>query len=200
LSATGWLLDNRSHNVLSAAGRIPWVQAADVAAKSFLWFGGWSFLTMKSWIYRIPEIIAVCAIPALVLRRPPGTAAPATITVFAFAAYCWGILVYFATQGVPNLPGWYLWPFAPALAILLTAGLGRASLAMVIVFAALDIYGAATLMAPWYAGLAAHNHGSITQFPEAAARLQLNWWLITAWVGSTIAIPAIALKPTAIVS
>ena len=78
-------------------------------------------------MYRIPEALGLIALIGLIVRRPPRLAAPITILGFAFIAYFWGILVDFASQGVPNIPGWYLWAFAPAMCVLFTAGLGRAA-------------------------------------------------------------------------
>jgi len=194
LSLTGWLVDKQTHSVLPGISRIDWLSAVDVEAKSFLWFGGWSFLTLKAWMYRIPEALGVIAAIGLIARRPPRLAAPITIVVFALIAYFWGILVYFGSQGVPNIPGWYLWAFAPAMCVLFTAGLGRAAGILIVIFALLDLYGASTIMAPYYAGLVPHNRAALSMFSDAASRLGLAWSLIAAWVVSTLAIPALVWR------
>jgi hypothetical protein len=194
LSLSGWLADNETRNVLTGLSRVSWVSAADVEAKSFLWFGGWSFLTLKVWMYRIPEALGAIAVIGLIARRPPRLAAPITIVVFAFIAYSWGILVDFASQGISNIPGWYLWAFAPAMCVLFTAGLGRAAWILIVIFVVLDLYGASTIMAPYYAGLVQYNRAALWLFPHAAARLGLVWPVIAAWIVSTAAIPALVWR------
>ena len=194
LSLTGWLADNETHKVLSGLRQIAWLSAADVEAKSFLWFGGWSFLTLKVWMYRIPEVLGAIAAIGLIARRPPRIAAPIIIIVFAFIAYSWGILVDFASQGVPNIPGWYLWAFAPAMCVLFVAGLGRAAWILIVIFALLDLYAASAMMAAYYAGLVPHNRAALSMFPQAVARLGLAWPLIAAWIVSTAAIPLLAWR------
>jgi hypothetical protein len=194
LSLTGWLADNETRHVVSGLSRVAWLSAADVEAKSFLWFGGWSFLTLKSWMYRIPEAMAAIAAIGLIVRRPPRLIAPITILVFAFIAYSWGILVDFASQGISNIPGWYLWAFAPAMCVLFTAGLGRAAWILIAVFALLDVYGPSTIMAPYYAGLVEHNRAALSMFPQAVTRIGLSWPLVTAWIVSTLAVPALAWR------
>ena len=52
-----------------------------------------------------------------------------------------------------------------------------------------DLFGAAARMMPYYSGLAPWNHGSITQFPLAVARLHVPVWLAIAWIAATVAIP-----------
>jgi hypothetical protein len=194
LSLTGWLADNETRNVLSGLARIDWLSAAGVEAKSFLWFGGWSFLTLKSWMYRVPEILGLIAIAGLMARRPPRIAAPAAIVVFAFIAYFWGIMVNFSSQGVSNIPGWYLWAFAPAMCVLFTAGLGRTAWILIVIVALLDLYGASAVMAPYYAGLVGHSRAALSMFPRSAARLSLAWPLTAVWIISTLAIPVLAWR------
>ena len=194
-SLTGWILDKGTLYTFAGITRINWLSALDVEAKSFIWFGGWSFLTLKSWMYRVPEALAIFALAGLILRRPARLATPWAVTLWAVLAFAWGILAYYAAQGVPNLPGWYLWPFAPALGILLTAGLARGARLLIIALALLDLYGAAAVMAPYYAGLLPHNHAGIALLPQALTRLEIGWLVFLAWVVATLAIPIMLLTP-----
>jgi hypothetical protein len=195
-SVSGWLLDEKSTNVLSGIRRIPWLSAVDIGAKSFTWFGGWSFLTLKSWMYRIPEAIALAAGIAIVFRRPARISAPAVVLAFAALAYSWGILVTFAVQGVPNLNGWYLWPFAPLMALLITGGLGRFAWVLLPVLALLDVYGAGAVMAPYYAGLLPHSRADLSLLPSALLRLAVSRPLALAWLVATLTPIAPALTNT----
>lgn len=39
--------------LLHRAAAVNWLHAVDAVFNSYVWFGGWSFLTLRSWIYRI---------------------------------------------------------------------------------------------------------------------------------------------------
>ena len=58
-----------------------------------------------------------------------------------------GVLSYQASHGIGSLPGWYAWVAGGAMAIVVAAGLGRWTVALIAALAALDLYGAAALMA-----------------------------------------------------
>ena len=55
------------------------------------------------------------------------------------------------------------------MAMLIVAGLRQYSILFAALLVLTDLYGAATRMMPYYAGLAARDHGSITQFTALAA-------------------------------
>ena len=93
--------------------------AANVVSKSFLWFGAWSFLTLKSWAYLLLEIPS--AIGAFYATRLKQLAPVWAIVLSHLAAMTYGVVVYYAVHRMGNLPGWYLWPMAAPLALLLAA-------------------------------------------------------------------------------
>ena len=68
-----------------------------------------------------------------------------------------------AGQHVPNLPGWYLWPMAAPLAVILVAGLRSYSRIMIAALAAIDLYSAAATLyeartgKPWIQPRAGEN-------------------------------------------
>ena len=191
-SLSGWMLRADAAQVLKAAAfRINWFSAAHVIAKSFLWFGGWSFLTMKSWIYVTFELAALLAV-ALAFRRR-NLRIPAVLTGTYLLAMAWGVAVYAVAQNVPNLPGWYLWPMGSMISVILVAGLRRYAVGLVAALAALDLYGAAALQTPFYAGLVERNKAAAGQFFTALSRLGIPLPLALAWVAATLAIVAIAV-------
>ncbi|MES1260872.1 MAG: glycosyltransferase family 39 protein [Acidobacteriota bacterium] len=103
-SFSGWLLRPDAARMLPGIFHINWFSAAHVIAKSFLWFGGWSFLTLKSWIYAVVEFTALIAL-GLAFRRARGKVKiPAILLGMYLAAMAYGVLVYFVAQNVPNLP------------------------------------------------------------------------------------------------
>ncbi len=80
------------------------------------------------------------------------------------------------------------------MAMLIVAGLRQYSILFAALLALTDLYGVSARMMPYYAGLAARDHGSITQFTLAAARLHLSLWLAALWILATIAIPLLMFQ------
>jgi len=126
--------------------------------------------------------------------RKQGLRAPLTFTIAFTIAIIGGAAAYYAVHNVAGIPGWYLWPAGGAMAILIVAGLRPYSILFAALLALTDLYGAAARMMPYYAGLAARYHGSVTQFTLAATRLHTPMWLAVAWIGSTIALPLLMLQ------
>jgi hypothetical protein len=171
-----------------------WVNGAQTVAKSFTWFGAWSFLTLRTWMYLILEGCALGGMLAGLVRLRTALRAPFAFTVCFALAIAAGSAAYFAVHGIPGIPGWYLWPAGGAMAILIVAGLGRFSIAFAAALALTDVYGVTARLLPYYAGLAAWNHGSVSQSLSATARLQVPLWLFAAWLLSTAAIPLLMFQ------
>ena len=188
MSFSGWLDHTSTAAALAAAIQINWLSAAHVVAKSFIWFGGWSFLTMKSWIYAVIELTAVVA----VVRSWPHRRElqiPLLMTGFFLLAVAYGVMNDYAVHHVGNVPGWYLWSMAAPLSLIVARGLGKASIALLSAFALMDVYGTAALLAPYYAGLVERDKAAITQFPAALARMGIAPVLAILWLAATVAIP-----------
>ena len=176
-----------------------WINEAHTIAKSFTWFGAWSFITLRTWMYFVVEGCAFGGMLAGLLRlnkttRRARLRAPLALAVWFTIAIIGGAAAYYAVHNIAGIPGWYLWPAGGAMAILIVAGLGRLSAVFAAMLALMDLFGAAARMMPYYAGLAPWNHGSVTQLPEAAARLHVAGWLIVGWIAATIAIPLLMLQ------
>ena len=169
-----------------------WVNEAYTIAKSFTWFGAWSFITLRMWMYLVLEGFAFAGMIAGLRKK--GLRAPLTFAIAFTIAIIGGAAAYYAVHNVAGIPGWYLWPAGGAMAMLIVAGLRRYSVLFAALLALTDLYGVAARMMPYYAGLAARNHGSVTQFTLAAARLHVPMWLAIAWIGSTAAIPLLMLQ------
>jgi hypothetical protein len=143
-------------------------------------------------MYAAVEIGALIALGLAVRNNGRGLRIPAVLAGAYVLAMGYGVAVYWATQHVPNLPGWYLWPVASMFAVLIVAGLRRFSVVMIAGLAAIDLYGAGALLAPYYAGLVTRNRASAAQFIQALARLETPFWLAAAWIAATIGIVVIA--------
>jgi hypothetical protein len=169
-----------------------WINEAHTIAKSFTWFGAWSFITLRTWMYLVLE---GCAFVGMLMGfRRRGLRTPITFMITFTIAIIGGAAAYYAVHNVAGIPGWYLWPAGGAMAILIVAGLRSYSILFAALLALTDLYGATARMMPYYAGLAARDHGSVMQFSLAAARLNLPMWLAILWIGSTIAIPLLMLQ------
>lgn len=189
-SLSGWMDRAEPAAIAAAITQVNWLSAANVTAKSFLWFGAWSFLTLKSWAYVVLEVIGAAGFALALRRKDLGTA----WAMFGFHALAmsYGVLVSFVAHQQSNLPGWYLWPMAAPLALLLVAGLGRWVAGLIVLLGIADVYGAAALLAPYYAGLSPRNKANAGQFLAALERLNVPLWLASAWFLATLALVVIS--------
>jgi len=96
---------------------------------------------------------------------------------------------------IPNLPGWYLWPIGGAFAVIVAAGLQRASIVLIFLLAALDLYGVMALLTPYYAGLVERNRADGAQFLAALDRLHVPIALAVLWIAATVTLPVAACWP-----
>ncbi|MGE5647918.1 MAG: hypothetical protein ACM336_19245 [Acidobacteriota bacterium] len=157
---------------LAALARMDWGRVLDSAAFSHIWLGGWSFLVVRSWMYRVPELFAAAAAAglAILVIRKKKLAPESAILAAAYVLFCLGIayhsLAIFLTQRVSTALGWYLYAVVSAEVTLIALGLtglagtewarrGLATLA--VLFLALDLFSVHFLLAPYYTGLIAHR-------------------------------------------
>lgn len=185
---------------LRAAMGVHWLRVLDSAAATHIWVGGWSFLTVRSWMYRVFEWVAMIAgvgLVALTVRRcrkayRRGTRVGDARLLLAGCAYllfC-SALAYFAivvylTRGISTTLGWYLYPVAGVEAVLLACGFSglvgtRRAAGCVSVVAALacvlDLYTIDFVCVPYYAGLTAHPLVTLRDagFAGIFARMAVN--------------------------
>ena len=195
---TGWQESVPLSTLVASAAHLlrsgGWINGAQTVAKSFTWFGAWSFLTLRTWMYVILEGCALGGMLASLATRKTDLRAPWAFVVCFAIAIAGGSAAYYAVHGIPGIPGWYLWPAGGAMAILIAAGLGRFSLVFAAMLALTDLFGVTARMTPYYAGLAPWDRGSVNQSLEAAARLHVPLWLFAAWLVATAAVPLLMLQ------
>ena len=180
---------------LAAVGSIQWLRVLDSAATTHIWTSGWSFLVVRSWMYRVFECMAIAAGVGLIAltarllgkmhRRGLGIGdACFSLIAFAYLLFCAGVAYYaivvYLTRGISTGIGWYLDGVAGIEAVLLAAGftglLGtRRAVGWVAAVAALagilDLYTVHFVSAPYYAGLTAHlPSGFLATFHPASLR------------------------------
>ena len=194
-AVSGWLDRADPMALVAAVVHVNWLSALNITAKSFVWFGAWSFLTLKSWAYTLLELVSGLGFVSAVRR--PRLSAVWAMAGFHLVAMSYGVLVYFGAHKIGNLPGWYLWPMAAPLALLLAAGLGRRTAVLIALLGIADVYGAAALMVPYYAGFVSRNRADASRVFEGLARLHVPAWLAVAWLSATAAVLAIAFYRSA---
>lgn len=156
-------------SLINAILQTRWPHVADLVAISYIWLGGWSFLVVRTWMYRVVEIaIGVAAARLIWQRRFFALAMPVALLALGLA--------YHATTGVRTYAGagtlgYYFYAFAAAEGILLVAGWGRFWMALVPMFVALEGFALWLVQLPYYAGMTAHvASGGLPAFRFAQLR------------------------------
>ena len=178
-----------SEKVASISG-VNWRAVLDCGAFSHVWVGGWSFLVVRSWIYRIFEFVAVMALVGVLIfivksmcRRcqacPSGVAGQNVVLITgAYAFMCLAVayhsLVVHLVQNTSTALGWYLYSVIVPEVVLLVLGIAALSgiryaswfVAAVCLFSvALDLYTVHFMLIPYYTGMVAHDSsGSLPGF------------------------------------
>ena len=167
---TGEIMDvtaARMGSKLAAISKVNWLKVLDGALWTHIWTGAWSFLTVRSWMYRVFELVFAIAAIMLVwalLRRPWGCckrklALLGSLEALFAAAMAYDALAIFLAKNISFAAGWYCYSLIVAEALLLTSGLlilagrRRVLVAMgflIALFAALDAYSAIFVLARFY--------------------------------------------------
>jgi len=169
---------------------VDWRNALDSIFLSHIWFGNWSFLQLRAWIYHVFALAAALALAGLMVwvargKRELVSGAPrvpqsASFFVlgglygFFWLGLAYHVLLVYLANGYSTSAGWYLYCLVVAEVILTCWGLravcpsswGRfVAPAGTIAFALLDLYGMHFVLIPYYTGLISHRpDGSIASF------------------------------------
>ena len=171
--------------VLRAMRGIDWLRTADFALVSHIWLGGWSFLVLRTWMYRTIELILLGGLVGQVGRgtlwvrrvgNPPGPqSANLAICIAALLSF-WAGIAYFAlitylATGEAAVLGYYACALVVPEAVCLIAGISALvprrlkrfiAPGLVVCFAAMEVYGTVLCLMPYYAGMTAHTtRGSV---------------------------------------
>jgi hypothetical protein len=156
LRGTGFL------GMLARIPAVPWRTAVDAILFSHLYFGGWSSLTVRSWMYHVFYAIAFVAAAGLVmeLRRPPVRWLLAIYGMF-WLGQLYNVLLLYLSKGLPGSMGWYMYAVIGAEVVLCVAGFGRfgrwAAAAGAVLFAVFDLYTVHAVAIPYYTGMIRHK-------------------------------------------
>ena len=172
--------------VLRHASRVDWASAADSAFFSYIWFGAWSFLQMRWWIYHLFRFLCYAGVIGLLLMflRPSRRRATeyAVDRASLFVLLClvsffivglgYHVLVTFVANGLSATCGWYGYALVVAECILMATGwmsLGprksgkHIMTGVIAAFVLLDFYGMHFLMIPYYSGIIEHTPAGALQ-------------------------------------
>jgi hypothetical protein len=155
---------------------IDWLKAADSIFFSHLYFGGWSSLTVRSWMYHVFYLgILAAAIGIFRVVRRPAIAALLAIYLNFWLGQLYNVVILYLSKGLSGSMGWYIYAVVAAEVTLCVAGLRgllprRVSprIAATIpaigatLFALLDLYTVHAAAIPYYAGIIRHRaNGSL---------------------------------------
>lgn len=167
-----------------------WAHVCDIFFVSHIWFGGWSFLQLRSWMYLPFRVLFGAAAVWLGVRliRRAEKRGPVLLLLGMMGALGAGLLQFAAlshrVHGVAAANGWYFYALGAAEAMLLCAGLGAlpfpgaarwGGLTAATLFGALDLYGIHCALAPYYAGLIAHEGSGRIRFLGVDRLWSVDW-------------------------
>ncbi|MCC7235997.1 MAG: glycosyltransferase family 39 protein [Bryobacterales bacterium] len=199
---------------LTVALHMNWLRTIDTAMFSHIWFGGWSFLQLRSWMYHVFYLVFFAGVAGLVAATVRGHARallPVAVLEICFCAS----LGYHAVlgqigHGMPMTNGWYLYCLVFPELILLCSGLmafapgrylWRVPALLAALFALLDLYGLSIVQLPYYTGILEHaTNGRLralkpAELPALAAQLDGFWATYLAATISTVAIAFAVRSP-----
>ena len=167
LSEAAMLRRAGAGEMVSGALAVPWLKAIDSILLSHLYFGGWSSLEVRSWMYHLFYAVILLAAVGL-LRKPPRAEVGWLLAVYLafWAGQLYNVLLIWLSKGVPTSMGWYLYAAVAAEVVLAVAG-WRAILpekagnwpirAGVLLFGLFDLYTMHAVAIPYYTGMIRHR-------------------------------------------
>jgi 4-amino-4-deoxy-L-arabinose transferase-like glycosyltransferase len=161
------------------AASIHWVKAVDSILLSHLYFGGWSSLTVRSWMYHLFYLaIAVAAVGLVRAVRQPAVRCLLILYLCFWLGQLYNVVLLFISKGLEGSMGWYMYAVVGAEVVLCVTGLrglvpertkrwvpaiGAA------LFALLDVYTVHAVAIPYYTGMIRHRaSGSLEALHWAA--------------------------------
>ncbi|MBZ5570035.1 MAG: hypothetical protein LAN64_19600, partial [Acidobacteriia bacterium] len=161
--------------MIARAAHINWLKAIDGILLSHIYFGGWSSLTARSWMYHVFYLMIAAAAVGLARGRRTGLEPAATFYAFFWIGQMYNVVLLYLSKGVAVSMGWYLYAVIGAEIAVCAAGLRlwrRVLAAGVVLLGLLDFYTVHALAMPYYAGIVAHKaNGGIAGLHRADPRV-----------------------------
>jgi hypothetical protein len=163
------------------SAEIDWWKAIDAIFLSHLYFGGWSSLTVRSWMYHVFYLVILAAAVGLARAfRQPAVRTLLAVYLCFWLGQLYNVVILYASKGLAGSMGWYMYAVVGAEAALAIAGLRcllperawrwipAAGAAM---FALLDLYTVHAVAIPYYTGMIRHRaNGSLEALHGAGLR------------------------------
>jgi len=168
------MLRGMSHaSMMGRAATVPWASAIDSILLSHLYFGGWSGLTVRGWMYHVFYAVMVLAAAGLLrLLRQPAARILLAIYIAFWIGLLYDAMLIYLSKGMATSGGWYLYAVVGAEVALCLAGLYSVlparvhrwvALDAVLLFALLDLYTVHAVALPYYSGMIRHKaNGAMT--------------------------------------
>jgi len=189
-------------DLLRGIPSVPWRTAVDSILFSHLYFGGWSSLMVRSWMYHVfYVVIALAAVGGIwAIWRNAALRPLAAVYAAFWVAQLYNVLLLYASKGVPTTMGWYLYGVIGAEVVLCSATIPPAI--GVALFAALDLYAMHFVALPYYAGLIRHKaNGALEAFHLSALRSvqrpplpMIGLWVLYLAATVTVVVQAACIK------
>jgi hypothetical protein len=187
------------------AAALPWRTAIDSILFSHIYFGGWSSLTLRSWMYHLfYAVIAVAAVGLLFRLRSMESRRLAVLYGCFWAAQLYNALLIWMAKGVPTSMGWYLYAVVGAEVVLAVEGLRAivrrwAATIGAALFALLDLYAMHFVALPYYAGLIGHKANGALEALHLSqlAGVKAPPWYLAAWWAAYLAATAMLVAASA---
>ena len=174
LSESVMLRDSGAVHLWAQVGAIHWPKAIDSIFLSHLYFGGWSSLTVRSWMYHLFYVViaaafgGICFSLSLSRNRKDFRAFIPLLALYAFfwLGQLYNVVLLSASKGLGGSMGWYMYAVVAAQTLLCVAGLRAIlptrvhrwiPLAGALLFALLDLYTVHAVAIPYYTGTIHHR-------------------------------------------
>src|ERR1700680_1977891 len=117
-----------------AIWKIPWSRVFDFIAISYIWFGNWSFLVVRTWMYRVIEVAFVLGFIGIAFQisfERRSLAEPKYLYILTLPCLilllglCFHAAEGFRSSGGAGTMGYYLYSLVVPQVILLVVGLSR---------------------------------------------------------------------------
>jgi Dolichyl-phosphate-mannose-protein mannosyltransferase len=175
--------------LLHNAFALPWRTAIDSIVVSHLYFGGWSSLMVRSWMYHVFYAVIFAAAVGCVfaLRGNPRLLRLAIIYAAFWLGQLYNVVLIYSSKGMPTSMGWYLCAVIGAEVVLAVAGLRRiiglwAPALGAALFALLDLYATHFVAIPYYTGIIRHRpNGALESLHLSALRPGLMFTRLAAF-------------------
>jgi len=175
-----------SSDLLKSAAQMDWWEGIKNIFNTHVWIGGWSFLSIRSWMYAVFRGILLLALAGGLLRiLRERTRLPVVLCLYGgfWAALLYHAFVNWVNAGIPTSTGWYLHAVIVCeVAVIWSAlqwlgpGVRAYAMSMIVaLFLMLEAYATHFVLIPYYVGLISHRPDTTLSSFHISQALNLGW-------------------------